>query len=71
VDHFGKRKSDAHSHDQFENLPHFRMIFAFRENEKTVFVSTLVERKIVVFKKLTKICKNNENSCKIFAKTKI
>jgi hypothetical protein len=40
------------------------LIFAFRENEKTVFVSTLVEGKIFVCKKLAKSCENNE----IFAK---
>jgi hypothetical protein len=33
------------------------MIFTFRENEKTVFVSTLVEGKIFFCKKLTKVAK--------------
>jgi hypothetical protein len=35
------RKRKFSRNEISRKLPHFRMIFAFRENEKTVFVSTL------------------------------
>jgi hypothetical protein len=44
--------SDSNQSSYFANLAHFRLIFAFPENEKTVFVSTPSEAALAWFSHL-------------------